>query len=93
MTVQGVPEGVQPPEVTAVSPFTLHVSWSEPSHQNGVIRCYHLNLTGVGTIFTHTDGPKNFSVTGRACIFLLFSLDLPLSISFSHVIYIYFFSF
>uniref|UniRef100_A0A3Q3B8L8 Usher syndrome 2A (autosomal recessive, mild) n=1 Tax=Kryptolebias marmoratus TaxID=37003 RepID=A0A3Q3B8L8_KRYMA len=64
VTVQGVPEGVQPPQVTAVSPFSLHVSWSEPSHQNGVIQWYHLNQIGVGTIFTHTDGPKNYTVTG-----------------------------
>lgn len=72
MTAQGVPEGVQPTEVTAVSPFSLYVSWSEPSHQNGVIQWYHLNQTGVGTIFTHTGGPKNYTVTGQACTFICF---------------------
>uniref|UniRef100_A0A1A7W9R6 Usher syndrome 2A (Autosomal recessive, mild) n=3 Tax=Nothobranchiidae TaxID=405002 RepID=A0A1A7W9R6_9TELE len=50
--------------VKAVSPFSLNVSWSEPSHQNGVIQWYQLNQTGVGTIFTHTGGPKRYTVTG-----------------------------
>nr|XP_014268858.2 usherin [Maylandia zebra] len=64
VTVQGVPEDVQPPVVTAVSPSSLHVNWSEPTFQNGKIQRYHLNQTGVGTIFTHIDGPRNFTVTG-----------------------------
>uniref|UniRef100_A0A4W6FW95 Usherin n=1 Tax=Lates calcarifer TaxID=8187 RepID=A0A4W6FW95_LATCA len=64
VTVQGVPEGVQPPLVTALSPSSLHVSWSEPTSPNGVIQWYHLNQTGVGTILTHTDGPRNYTVTG-----------------------------
>uniref|UniRef100_A0A3B4TAI5 Usherin n=1 Tax=Seriola dumerili TaxID=41447 RepID=A0A3B4TAI5_SERDU len=64
VTVQGVPEGVQPPVVTALSPSSLHVSWSEPTRPNGIIQQYHLNQTGVGTIVTHTDGPRNYTVTG-----------------------------
>ncbi|XP_030271338.1 usherin [Sparus aurata] len=64
VTVQGVPEGVQPPVVTALSPSSLHVSWSEPTRPSGVIQRYHLNQTGVGTIFTHSDGPGNYTVTG-----------------------------
>nr|XP_054587843.1 usherin [Nothobranchius furzeri] len=64
VTVQGVPEDVHPPVVTAVSPFSLNVSWFEPSHQNGLIQWYQLNQTGVGTIFTHTNGPKSYVVTG-----------------------------
>nr|XP_046239587.1 usherin [Scatophagus argus] len=64
VTVQGVPEGVQPPVVTALSPSTLHVSWSEPTRPSGIIQTYHLNQTGVGTIFTHSSGPRNYTVTG-----------------------------
>ncbi|CAG5853774.1 unnamed protein product, partial [Menidia menidia] len=64
LTVQGVPEDVQPPIITAESPSALHLSWSEPSRQNGIIRQYHLNQTGVGTIFTHAGGPRNYTVTG-----------------------------
>ncbi|TMS13118.1 Usherin [Larimichthys crocea] len=63
-TVRGVPEGVQPPVVTALSPSSLHVSWTEPTGPSGVIQRYHLNQTGVGTIFTHNDGPRNYTVTG-----------------------------
>ncbi|XP_068431767.1 usherin [Clinocottus analis] len=64
VTVQGVPEGVQPPVVTALSPFSLHVSWSEPTRPNGNIQQYYLNQTGVGTVFTHIDGLRNYTVTG-----------------------------
>uniref|UniRef100_A0A3Q4AAY9 Uncharacterized protein n=1 Tax=Mola mola TaxID=94237 RepID=A0A3Q4AAY9_MOLML len=64
VTVRGVPEGVQPPAVTALSPSSLHVSWSEPTRPSGIIQQYRLNQTGVGTIFTHNYGPRNFTVTG-----------------------------
>lgn len=64
-TVRGVPEGVQPPVVTAFSSSSLHVSWSEPTHSRGIIQQYQLNQTGVGTIFTHNDGPRNYTVTGK----------------------------
>lgn len=65
VTAQGVPEDVQPPEVTALSPFSLHVSWSEPTRPNGNIQQYRLNQTGVGTICTHIDGPRNYTATGK----------------------------
>uniref|UniRef100_A0A667ZN39 Usherin n=1 Tax=Myripristis murdjan TaxID=586833 RepID=A0A667ZN39_9TELE len=64
VTVQGMPEGVPSPVVTALSPSSLHVSWSEPGQANGVVQQYHLNQTGAGTIYTHTDGPRNYTVTG-----------------------------
>ncbi|KAM9860567.1 LOW QUALITY PROTEIN: usherin [Aulostomus maculatus] len=64
VTVQGVPEGVQSPAVAAWSPYSLLVSWIEPTHPNGRVQRYHLNQTGVGTIFTHTGGPRNYTVTG-----------------------------
>jgi len=71
VTVHGVPEDVQPPVITAETPSSLHLSWSEPSRQNGIIQRYHLNQTGVGTIFTHTGGPRNYTVTGKICVSLL----------------------
>ncbi|MED6271538.1 hypothetical protein CHARACLAT_021337, partial [Characodon lateralis] len=64
VTAQGVPEDVKPPVVTAVSSSSLHVNWSVPSHPNGVIQKYHLNQTGVGTIFTHTGGPNIYTLKG-----------------------------
>ena len=65
VTIQGVPEGVQPPVVTALSPSSLHVSWSEATRPNGKIQRSHLNQTGVGTIFTHISGPRNYTVFGK----------------------------
>ncbi|CAJ1048931.1 LOW QUALITY PROTEIN: usherin [Xyrichtys novacula] len=64
VTVQGVPEGVQPPVVTALSPSSLHVSWSEPTHPNGIVQRYLLNQTGVGTIFKNGNRTKNYTVSG-----------------------------
>ncbi|TWW67416.1 Usherin Usher syndrome type IIa protein [Takifugu flavidus] len=64
VTVQGVPEGVQPPAVTALSSSSLQLTWSEPTHPNGIVQQYHLNQTGGGTIFTHNGGPKAYTVTG-----------------------------
>lgn len=66
MTVQGVPEGVQPPVVTALSSSLLQITWSEPKHPSGIIQRYHLNQTGAGTIFTHHGGPKSYTVTGKS---------------------------
>lgn len=66
MTVQGIPEGVQPPVVTALSSSLLQMTWSEPKHPGGIIQRYHLNQTGVGTIFTHNGGPKSYAVTGKS---------------------------
>ncbi|XP_072320975.1 usherin [Eucyclogobius newberryi] len=64
VTVQGVPEGVHPPVVTALNSTSLLVTWTQPSHPNGAIQRYHLNQTSVGTILTHTDGDTNYTVTG-----------------------------
>ncbi|KAM7406312.1 hypothetical protein PAMP_000697 [Pampus punctatissimus] len=63
-STQGAPEGVQPPVVTALSSSSLNVSWSKPTHPSGIVQWYHLNQTGLGTIFTHTEGPRNYTVTG-----------------------------
>uniref|UniRef100_A0A3B5QN66 Usherin n=1 Tax=Xiphophorus maculatus TaxID=8083 RepID=A0A3B5QN66_XIPMA len=64
VTAQGVPEDVKPPVVKAISSSSLHVSWSAPSRPKGVIQRYHLNQTGVGTVFTHTGGLRNYTVIG-----------------------------
>ncbi|XP_045063342.1 usherin [Coregonus clupeaformis] len=66
VTVQGVPEEVGSPIVTALGPGSLRLSWAPPSKANGIIRLYHINMTGTGTIHTHTpsDGPLNYTVTG-----------------------------
>lgn len=77
LAVQGVPEGVQPPVVTPLSASSLHVSWSEPAHPHGIIRQYHLNQTGVGTIFTHKDGSRNYTVTGKILSFLSITILPP----------------
>lgn len=66
LTVQGVPEGVQPPAVMALSSSSLQLTWSEPTHPSGIIQQYHLNETGGGTIFTHNGGPKAYTVTGKS---------------------------
>lgn len=65
MTVQGIPEGVRPPVVTALGSSLLQMTWSEPKHPGGIIQRYRLNQTGVGTIFTHYGGPKSYTVTGK----------------------------
>uniref|UniRef100_A0A8C7Q6N4 Usher syndrome 2A (autosomal recessive, mild) n=1 Tax=Oncorhynchus mykiss TaxID=8022 RepID=A0A8C7Q6N4_ONCMY len=66
VTVQGVPEEVGSPIVTALGPASLRLSWAPPSKANGIIRLYHINMTSTGTIHTHTpsDGPLNYTVTG-----------------------------
>lgn len=84
MTVQGVPEGVNPPLVRALSPSSLHVSWSEPSHPGGIIQRYHLNQTGVGTIFTHKNGPRDYTVTGKILRLLNVSVFLYVFTSLYH---------
>ncbi|XP_077990481.1 usherin-like [Glandiceps talaboti] len=46
-TVEDPPEGVGAPTVTALSPYTLYVSWSQPSNPNGMITSYSLYQNGV----------------------------------------------
>lgn len=89
MTVQGVPEGVEPPVVTALSSSLLNITWSEPKHPGGFIERYHLNQTGVGTIFTHNGGPKSYTVTGKSpslfsalCNFNSFNISKPPDVGF-----------
>ncbi|MBN3306045.1 USH2A protein, partial [Amia calva] len=64
VTVQGVPEDVHPPTVTALSPWALRLSWRVPVKPNGIIREYHINQTGRGLIHTESRGGLRHSVTG-----------------------------
>ncbi|KAL0969312.1 hypothetical protein UPYG_G00225390 [Umbra pygmaea] len=66
VTVQGVPEEVVAPLVTALGPGSVRLSWTRPTKANGIIRHYHIILTGSGRIHTHThlDGPLQYTVTG-----------------------------
>lgn len=72
MTVQGVPEGVGAPVVSALGPRTLHVSWEAPSKPNGIVREYRVNQTGVGLVHTHSHGELEHTVHGTrisVCVF------------------------
>uniref|UniRef100_W5NGL3 Usherin n=1 Tax=Lepisosteus oculatus TaxID=7918 RepID=W5NGL3_LEPOC len=64
VTVQGVPENVHPPTVTALGPRALQLSWSVPAKPNGIIREYHINQTGRGLIYTDSAGNMRHIVTG-----------------------------
>lgn len=41
-TLETAPEGLQPPEVTAVEPNILEIHWSPPKKPNGLITSYHV---------------------------------------------------
>ncbi|XP_062981457.1 usherin [Elgaria multicarinata webbii] len=80
VTVQGVPESVQPPTVTALSAMALHLSWMAPRKPNGIIREYQISQIGKGLIHTDTAGKmqhtvtdlqphRNYSFTLAACTF------------------------
>ncbi|XP_042331708.1 LOW QUALITY PROTEIN: usherin [Sceloporus undulatus] len=81
VTVQGVPESVQPPTVTALSATALHLSWTAPRKPNGIIREYQISQTGKGLIHSDTAGKmqhtvsglhphRNYSFTLAACTFV-----------------------
>nr|XP_056708935.1 usherin [Euleptes europaea] len=80
VTVQGVPESVQPPAVTALSATALHLSWMAPRKPNGIIREYQISQTGRGLIHTDVAGRmqhtvsdlqphRNYSFIVTACTF------------------------
>ncbi|XP_039386307.1 usherin [Mauremys reevesii] len=64
VTVQGVPESVQPPAVTALSSTALHLSWIAPRKPNGIIREYQISQSGKGLIYTDTTGRMKHTVSG-----------------------------
>lgn len=41
-TLETAPEGLLPPEVTAVGPNILEIHWSPPRKPNGLISSYHV---------------------------------------------------
>lgn len=41
-TLETSPEGLLPPEVTAVGPNILEIHWSPPKRPNGLITSYHV---------------------------------------------------
>ncbi|XP_063040160.1 usherin [Engraulis encrasicolus] len=67
VTVQGVPDAVSSPVVSALSPSSLLLSWAPPARPNGILRHYHINQTGAaaGRIHTHTgERELQYTVTG-----------------------------
>uniref|UniRef100_A0A8D2ISK6 Usherin n=1 Tax=Varanus komodoensis TaxID=61221 RepID=A0A8D2ISK6_VARKO len=64
VTVQGVPESVQPPTVTALSTKALHLSWMAPRKPNGIIREYQISQTGKGLIHSDIAGRMQHTVSG-----------------------------
>ncbi|KAG7465654.1 hypothetical protein MATL_G00155810 [Megalops atlanticus] len=64
VTVQGVPENVPSPVVSALGPRALHLSWGPPAKPNGIVREYHVNQSGAGVIFTDSTGAMRYTVTG-----------------------------
>uniref|UniRef100_A0ACB8G9R9 Uncharacterized protein n=1 Tax=Sphaerodactylus townsendi TaxID=933632 RepID=A0ACB8G9R9_9SAUR len=63
VTVQGIPESVQPPAVTALNATALHLSWMAPRKPNGIIREYQINQIGRGLIHTDTAGKMQHTVS------------------------------
>ncbi|XP_041108645.1 usherin [Polyodon spathula] len=64
VTVQGVPENVHPPTVTALGPTDLQLSWRVPAKPNGIIKEYQVIQTGRGLIYTDGAGRMQCTVTG-----------------------------
>lgn len=63
--MQGVPQGVQPPRVTALSAETLQLSGTVPRRPNSVIKEYQLWQVGTGLIYTDTGDKRQHTVTGK----------------------------
>uniref|UniRef100_A0A8B9CDD6 Usherin n=1 Tax=Anser brachyrhynchus TaxID=132585 RepID=A0A8B9CDD6_9AVES len=64
VTVQGVPESVQPPDVSALNSTALHLSWIAPKKPNGIIREYQISQVGKGLIYTDTGSKMQHTVSG-----------------------------
>ncbi|XP_056671903.1 usherin isoform X2 [Monodelphis domestica] len=73
-TIQGVPESVLPPKITALSAEVLYLSWRVPEKPNGIIREYRIYQSGKGLI--HIDkGKMEHTVTGL-CAYTNYSFTL-----------------
>ncbi|XP_030630773.1 LOW QUALITY PROTEIN: usherin [Chanos chanos] len=64
VTVQGVPENVPAPEVSALGPRALRLRWTAPGKPNGIVREYRINQSQVGLIHTERSGAMQHTVTG-----------------------------
>ncbi|XP_072555094.1 usherin isoform X5 [Paramormyrops kingsleyae] len=64
VTVQGVPENVPAPTVSALGPRALRLSWTAPSQPNGIIREYRIDQIGAGIVFTAGGGARGHNITG-----------------------------
>ncbi|NXO10183.1 USH2A protein, partial [Oriolus oriolus] len=64
VTIQGVPESVQPPEVSALNSTALHLSWIAPKKPNGIIREYQISQVGRGLIYIDAAGRMQHTVSG-----------------------------
>uniref|UniRef100_A0A8C1J3X3 Usherin n=1 Tax=Cyprinus carpio TaxID=7962 RepID=A0A8C1J3X3_CYPCA len=64
VTVQGEPEGIAAPVVSALGPRALRITWVVPAKPNGIIREYRINQSTIGVIHTHTEGEMAYNVTG-----------------------------
>ncbi|NXL36266.1 USH2A protein, partial [Glaucidium brasilianum] len=64
VTVQGVPESVQPPDVSALNSTALHLSWIAPKKPNGIIREYQISQVGKGLIYTDAASRMQHTVSG-----------------------------
>ncbi|RXN20724.1 usherin [Labeo rohita] len=47
VTVQGEPEGIAAPAVSALGPGALRISWVAPAKPNGIVREYRINQSGL----------------------------------------------
>ncbi|KAG9336279.1 hypothetical protein JZ751_002626 [Albula glossodonta] len=63
VTVQGVPENVPSPVVSALGPRALQLSWGPPTKPNGIVREYRVNQSGAGVIFTGNGGASRHTLT------------------------------
>jgi len=65
VTVQGVPESVQPPDVSALNSTALRLSWIAPKKPNGIIREYQVSQVGKGLIYSDTGSRMHHTVSGK----------------------------
>ncbi|KAM9016840.1 usherin [Ara ararauna] len=64
VTVQGVPESIQPPNISALNSTALHLSWIAPKKPNGIIKEYQISQVGKGLIYTDTASRMQHTVSG-----------------------------
>ncbi|KAG2467332.1 USH2A protein, partial [Polypterus senegalus] len=65
-TVQGIPENVHPPRVTALSPESLKLTWKAPAKPDGIIRSYQISQMTRAVIPVDGDGRMKHIETDMA---------------------------